>query len=89
MEEIIKALKIFLISMVLITLLQIKYQGLTLERRGLMSLRNSSIGQNLQDVASGAVLVAQRSYAWTKNVVQETFSDSSVKSSESSQRATR
>lgn len=66
MSELLSAVKLLILSSLLIIGLQMKWDGQTLEKLALSSLHQSQIGQMIEDVAMGATKAAQRGYEWAK-----------------------
>lgn len=69
MGELFATLKIFILSLILLALLQIKWNGVPLEGHALQSLHQSHIGQSIEEASMGAAKAIQHGYAWTKSTV--------------------
>ena len=62
MSELIFALKTFLISALLISLMQVKIAGSTLENHTQLWLENSSVAHFIQGAATGGILACRDLY---------------------------
>lgn len=66
MSEFVTVTKIFILSLLILVLLQMKWNGTSLERRAVITLHQSQIGQIIEDVAMGATKVIEKGSAWAK-----------------------
>jgi L-cystine uptake protein TcyP (sodium:dicarboxylate symporter family) len=72
MSEFVTVTKIFIMSLLILVLLQMKWNGTSLEKRAVISLHQSHIGQTIEDVAMGATKLIEKGYAWTKETLAKT-----------------
>lgn len=66
MSEFITVTKVFILSLLILVLLQMKWNGMSIEKRAVISLHQSQIGQAVEDVAMGAMKVIEKGSAWAK-----------------------
>jgi len=69
MGDVIFVLKTLVITIALVTLMQIKIGSRTIEQHGLAWMHHSVIVEQLQDVAAGAVKVGQKGATQVKSLV--------------------
>ncbi|MBL7669121.1 MAG: hypothetical protein JNM39_01430 [Bdellovibrionaceae bacterium] len=66
MSEFVTVTKIFILSFLILVALQVKWNGISIEKRALISLHQSQLGQTVEDVALGATKVIEKGSAWAK-----------------------
>lgn len=81
MNEFFTVIKIFMLSILILVLLQMKWQGMSLEKRAVMNLHQSQIGQTIEDVAMGATKVLENGYSWAKGQIASVTKQSNQSSS--------
>lgn len=69
MGDFLMTVKILVFSFVLLGLMQIKTNGVTLEKQALIKLHQSKVGQTIEDVSMGASKILKESYQWAQTQV--------------------
>lgn len=77
MSEIFTAIKTVLFSVLLLMVLQMRWQGATLEEHSENWIYRSDAGAQLQIVAKGAVKAANNGWRWIKTQVSDQGSQAS------------
>lgn len=71
MSELFTVTKVFILSLVILVLLQTKWNGTSLEKKAIIALHQSEIGQILADTAQGAGAALEKGIRWGKSNIQK------------------
>jgi hypothetical protein len=71
MSDFLFVVKCFIFTIMITLILQISYQGVTLETRVDSYLKKSTIAHHLQDAAAGGASLALKLYAQSAKFIQE------------------
>ena len=81
MSELATVFKIFILSLIILAVMQMKWNGMTFERHALITLHTSHVGETIEEVAMGATKAIHTGYSWTKSSAESLLSKAGVKNS--------
>ena len=81
MSELVTVFKIFILSLIILAVMQMKWNGVTMESQALVTLHTSHVGETIEQVSMGAAKAIHNGVAWTKSTADSLWSKVSPKNS--------